>query len=104
MRTDLVNRLADEAIHYEEQYNDSEQNPEMGHRRSDGRAPKLLTIRLTAEQYDQVAKAAAEADLPVSTFARNALMDAIAPRSNPAVIAQVEDALRQLLRPELLRA
>jgi len=101
--TDIAARLAREAEHYEEHYNDPESNPAPGRRRGGGPPPRLLTIRLSADQHEHLAREAAARDLPVSTFARNALMDSIAQSETPAVAAQLEDALRHVLKPELLR-
>jgi hypothetical protein len=74
-------------------------------------------VRLSADQYKQVAAAARARDLPVSTLARNALMaqtsqipDGVNRRtqaspSEPAVVqAALEEALRQILKPELLKS
>jgi len=103
---EFLNMLDAEAEHYEENYYNETptSNPEPGVRRGNGAAPRLLTIRLSADQYEQVAEAAKTADLPVSTYARNGLMATIAQQHAPNVVAALEDALRQTLKPELLRA
>jgi hypothetical protein len=106
MSTDIATLLAKESEYIENHYNDPEPDPLPSDiqetRRGTSAAPRLLTIRLTAEQYERVAAAAALRDLPVSTLARNALMGAI--EQEPSVASQVETALRQILKPELLRA
>jgi len=100
----IVKLIAEEAEHYEAHYNDPNQNQDPGNRRVSGAPPRLLTIRLTADQYERVADAAKQADLPVSTLARNALMSAITAQTNTVFSNQIEETLRQVLRPELLRA
>jgi hypothetical protein len=101
--TTLSDDLAREAEHYEQHYHDSESHPAPGRRRVGGPPPRLLTLRLSAQQYDQVATAAAANDLPVSTLARNILMDGISSSSTLLPLARLEEALRQVLRPDLLR-
>ena len=96
--------LAQEADHYEANYRDGLDNmPVEGKRRTPGPAPRLLTVRLTAEQYAQIAQAAQQADLPVSTYARSALLEQVTVPSAP-LVTQMENALRHVLKPELLRA
>lgn len=95
--------IAEESAHYEAHYNDPETDPPPARRRSDGAAPRLLTIRLSAAQYERVASAAEANDLPVSTLARNALMSFVSAEGKPDLATQVESALRQILKPELLR-
>ena len=70
-------------------------------RRGHGSAPRLLTIRLSEEQYARVAEVAAARDLPVSTTARALLMEAVQGSGVERAFAQ---ALRETLRPELLRS
>jgi hypothetical protein len=103
---DFLAIVDSEAEHYEENYykENSTDNPEPGIRRGNGSAPRLLTVRLSGEQYDQVAAAAKAADLPVSTYARNELMaGVVAGQQASSVVVALEDALRQTLKPELLR-
>lgn len=102
----IADLLASEAEHYEEHYNDpdSEADSKPGHRRAAGAAPRLLTIRLTQEQYREIAVAAEASDLPVSTFARNVLMAGVAEAEESAVERSLAQALRKVLKPELLRA
>ena len=72
------------------------------HRKSGVKAPRLLTIRLSEEQYATLESAALEQDLPISTFARTRLMSALAD-NHESVISQFESAIRQMIKPELLR-
>ncbi|PUB30305.1 hypothetical protein C8K30_102687 [Promicromonospora sp. AC04] len=80
----------------------------VGTRRSDGVAPKVLSVRLSAQQYDALAAAAAQRDLPVSTMARLAILEGLAQpaRSTAEVISAsaVASALREVIRPEFLKA
>lgn len=104
--TTIEDIIATEIEHYDENYYKEDPNGDLGPvvRRNGGRAPRLLTVRLSGEQYDQVAAAAKAADLPVSTYARNELMaGVVAGQQAPSVVAALEDALRQTLKPELLR-
>ncbi|WP_265522745.1 hypothetical protein [Oerskovia flava] len=80
----------------------------VGVRRGDGAAPRVLSVRLTAPQYARLAAAAEARDLPVSTMARLAILeqldDADRPASSPIELTTVAAALREVIRPEFLRA
>ncbi|WP_349826732.1 hypothetical protein [Brevibacterium litoralis] len=73
-------------------------------RRTGDAAPKLLTVRLSADQHARLAAAAAERDLPVSTLARTLLMEALDGGTSSAVEAALVHALKENLRPDLLRS
>ena len=80
----------------------------VGVRQDDRPAPRVLSVRLTAEQYDLLAAAAAVRDLPVSTMARLAILEALdqqaRPASGPIDLSTVTAALREVIRPEFLKA
>jgi hypothetical protein len=80
----------------------------LGVRRSEGTAPRVLSVRLTDEQYQRLVAAAAEKDLPVSTMARLAILEQLdtstRPVSGPIDLNAVTEALRKVIRPEFLKA
>ncbi|WP_369370821.1 hypothetical protein AB1046_18820 [Promicromonospora sp. Populi] len=80
----------------------------VGARRSEAAAPKVLSVRLSAQQYDVLAAAAAQRDLPVSTMARLAILEGLAQATRPTVeiisANVVATALREVIRPEFLKA
>ena len=80
----------------------------VGVRRADKPAPRVLSVRLTADQYDRLAAIAAARDLPVSTMARLAILETLdqqaRPSSGPIDLTTVTAALREVIRPEFLKA
>ena len=80
----------------------------VGQRRGEGSAPRVLSVRLTDAQYRRLAAMAADRDLPVSTMARLAILEqldqATQPASGPIDLTAVTAALREVIRPEFLKA
>ncbi|MFC8799848.1 hypothetical protein ACFT2C_19100 [Promicromonospora sp. NPDC057138] len=80
----------------------------VGVRRDDKPAPRVLSVRLTADQYDRLAALAAGRDLPVSTMARLAILETLdqqaRPASGPIDLTTMTAALREVIRPEFLKA
>lgn len=68
----------------------------------------MLSVRLTAEQYERLVELASARDLPVSTLARLAVLEhldsTVRPASGPIDLTAVTAALREVIRPEFLRA
>ena len=78
----------------------------------------VLSVRFTADQYDRLAAIAAAGDLPVSTMAILAILAILAtlatlatldqqgrdPASGPIDLTAVTAALREVIRPEFLKA
>lgn len=79
-----------------------------GVRQDDRPAPRVLSVRLTADQYDRLVSAAAARDLPVSTVARLAILESLdqqaRPVSGPIDLTTMAAALREVIRPEFLKA
>lgn len=80
----------------------------VGVRRDDKPAPKVLSVRLTADQYDRLVALAATRDLAVSTMARLAILETLdqhaRPASGPIDLTTMTAALREVIRPEFLKA
>ncbi|MBD8079657.1 hypothetical protein IF651_11375 [Cellulosimicrobium arenosum] len=79
----------------------------VGSRRTGGDPPKVLSVRLTAEQHDRLAALAATRDLPISTMARLAILETLDSQHaapGPVDTAVITEALREVIRPEFLRA
>ena len=98
----IVDLVINESEHYEEIDAADSKSTGRASRPSGMKAPRLLTIRLSRDQYDMLEHAALFQGLPVSTFARNRLMSALG-ESQPDIASQVESAIRQILKPELLQ-
>jgi hypothetical protein len=62
----------------------------------------VLSVRITKEQYAQLAERAAKENVPTSTFARTLLLGALNEQSAENVSAALESTLRHVLRPDLL--
>lgn len=79
-----------------------------GVRRNDGPAPRVLSVRLTSEQYQRLVAEAEARDLPVSTMARLAILESLdqstRPASGPIDLTAMTTALREVIRPEFLKA
>ncbi|MFD7310739.1 hypothetical protein [Promicromonospora sp. NPDC059942] len=102
---DLLTEVAEES---ETQRHDSLPEDAVGRRRGDAPAPRVLSVRLTDDQYRRLAAMAADRDLPVSTMARLAILEqldqAAQPASGPIDLTTVTAALREVIRPEFLKA
>ncbi|GAB4084052.1 hypothetical protein GCM10028784_06820 [Myceligenerans cantabricum] len=103
--TDLLTQVAEES---EASRHDPLPETAVGVRRGEGPAPRVLSVRLSDEQYQRLTAAAAHRDLPVSTMARLAILEQLdaqtRPASGPIDLNTVADALREVLRPEFLKA
>ncbi|WP_125776976.1 hypothetical protein [Antribacter gilvus] len=100
--------LAEVAEESEARRHDPLPETAVGVRRSDGPAPRVLSVRLTDAQYQRLVKAAGDRDLPVSTMARLAILEHLdqtaRPASGPIDLTAVTAALREVIRPEFLKA
>jgi hypothetical protein len=107
-KTNIEALLAEVSEEAEARRHDPLPETAVGTRRSPGPSPRVLSVRLTAEQYDRLAAAAATLDLPVSTMARLAILEHLdqptRPASGPIDLTAVTAALREVIRPEFLRA
>lgn len=101
----LLTEVTDES---EAHRHDSLPEDAVGRRRDAGPAPRVLSVRLTDAQYRRLAAIASDRDLPVSTLARLAILEyldqAAQPASGPIDLTAVTAALREVLRPEFLKA
>lgn len=106
--TSIEALLAEVAEESEAHRHDPLPEDTVGRRRTDGPPPRVLSVRLTEAQYQRLAAAAADRDLPVSTMARLAILEHLdqntRPASGPIDLATVTNALREVIRPEFLKA
>lgn len=79
----------------------------VGVRRGEGPPPRVLSVRLTDQQYQRLVAAATGRDLPISTMARLAILEhpdaSGRPVSGQIDLAAVTEALREVVRPEFLK-
>jgi hypothetical protein len=62
----------------------------------------VLSVRITKDQYAQLAARAERENVPTSTLARTLLLGALSDDPKQDVTAALEAALRHTLRPDLL--
>jgi hypothetical protein len=106
--TSIETLLAQVAEESEARRHDPLPDSATGQRRTDGPPPRVLSVRLTDAQYQRLVSAAADRDLPVSTMARLAILEHLdqsaRPVSGPIDLTAVTKALRDVIRPEFLKA
>lgn len=102
---EVLDDVGDES---EARRHDSLPDDAVGSRKRGDSAPRVLSVRLTADQYENLVRVATARDLPVSTMARLAILEhldaAARPVSAPVDLTAVTAALREVIRPEFLRA
>lgn len=73
-----------------------------GQRRAGAATPALLSVRLTAEQLEELAARAQAEGEPMSAYARRILLDALGSGERDEIAAKFEAVLRHTLAPEVL--
>lgn len=71
-------------------------------RRAGGGSPAVLSVRLTAEQYQRLAQRAARRGKPTSAEARDIILDALGEGDEDRLASKLEEVLRRTLSPQLL--
>lgn len=102
--TNIKNVLED-ASNDAEQLRD--QQPPAGirpQRRAGAGNPAVLSVRLTADQYQQLAERAALAGKPTSAAARDIILAALGESEDDRLGAKIEEVLRRTLSPQVLSA
>lgn len=71
-------------------------------RRAGAGNPAVLSVRLTAEQYQQLAELAAQAGKPTSAAARDIILAGLGDSEDDRLGAKLEEVLRRTLSPQML--
>ncbi|MDR0483587.1 MAG: hypothetical protein LBH13_10635 [Cellulomonadaceae bacterium] len=69
-----------------------------------GAGATVLSVRLTKNQYSELRDRAIHEGLPTSTFAKTLILSGLGDKTEPGVVEAVEQAIRHILKPELLAA
>lgn len=97
--TDLLAAASDDA----EQHRD--QQPPVGiraQRRAGTGNPAVLSVRLTAEQYQELVERAEQAGKPTSALARDIILASLGESDDDRLGAKLEEVLRRTLTPQVL--
>jgi predicted DNA-binding protein len=100
--SDITRILADASDDAER---NRDQEPPAGirpQRRAGAGSPAVLSVRLTAEQYQQLAERAAHAGRPISAEARDIILAALGESEDDHLGVKLEQVLRRTLAPQVL--
>ena len=73
-------------------------------RRAGSGNPAVLSVRLTADQYEQLAERAAKAGKPTSAEAREIILEALGESEEDRLGSKLEEVLRRTLTPQVLKS